>query len=212
MRSLGFQDRPFNALQQAAYQLSSCTDQLFRQIDQEQIISATIDRIRSSLELQDIFKTTVTEIRKFLKADRVAVFRFDPSTGFDEGEFVAEDVGKGIASALQAKVYDHCFGEQFAAYYYQGRVQAVADIHEANLSDCHIKVLSQFQIRANLIVPVLKGEALWGLLCVHQCDSPRRWQLAEIEFVRKISTHFAIALQQAEYLELRQQQSLKTPT
>jgi GAF domain-containing protein len=207
MSSSGLQNHPFNALQQAAYQLSSCTDQLFRQIDQEQIISATIDRIRSSLELQDIFKTTVTEIRKFLQVDRVAVFRFDPDSGFDEGEFVAEDVGEGIDSALAAKVYDHCFGKQFAAHYYQGRVQAVADIYDANLSDCHIKILSQFQVRANLIVPVLKGDTLWGLLCVHQCSGPRRWQLPEIEFVRKIGTQFAIALQQAEYLELRQQQS-----
>ena len=191
----------FNALQQAAYQLSSCTDQLFQQIEQEQVLTSIIDRIRSSLDLDTIFTTTSTAIRQLLNADRVGVFCFTKGSGWDEGVFVAEDVASEFPSAMAAKVYDHCFGSQFAIYYSQGRVQAVADIYNAELSDCHIQILEQFQVRANLIVPVLKGEELWGLLCIHQCSNPRRWQLPEIEFVQKIATHFAIALQQGEHLE-----------
>ncbi len=190
-----------NALQQAAYQLSSCTDQIFQQIEQHQTLTRIIDKIRSSLDLDIIFKTTATEIRQLLNADRVGVFRFTPGSGWDEGEFVSEDVDAEFPSAMAAKVYDHCFGSQFAVYYTQGRVQAVADIYEAGLSDCHVQILEQFQVRANLIVPVLKGDELWGLLCIHQCSAPRRWQLAEIEFVRKIADYFAVALQQAEHLE-----------
>lgn len=190
----------FNALQQAAYQLSSCTDQIFLQIKQQEALTSIVDRIRSSMDIETLLKTTATEIRGLLNADRVGVFRFTPDSGWDEGEFVAEDVASVFPSAMAEKVYDHCFGSQFATYYTQGRVQAVADIYDAGLSDCHIKVLSQFKIRANLIVPVLKGNELWGLLCIHQCTHPRRWQLAEIEFVKKIAGHFAIALRQAEYL------------
>jgi len=200
MSNLPVPNEQFNALQQTVYQLVSCTDQLFQQIEQDQVLNSIIDRIRSSLELETIFKTTSTTVRQLLNADRVGVFRFDPGTGWDEGEFVSEDVDPAFASALAARVYDHCFGPQFAAYYTQGRVQAVADIYNAELSDCHIRILEQFQVRANLIVPVLKGEELWGLLCIHQCRSPRRWQISEIEFVRKIAIHFAIALQQADYL------------
>ncbi len=153
------------------------------------------------MRLDALFKTTATEIRELLNADRVGVFRFTPGSGWDEGEFVAEDVIDSFPLAMAEKVYDHCFGSQFATYYTQGRVQAVADIRDAGLSDCHIRVLEQFKIRANLIVPVLKGNELWGLLCIHQCAHPRRWQLGEIEFVKKIAGHFAIALQQAEYVE-----------
>ena len=197
-------DQSFNGLQQAAYQLSSCTDQIFLQIKQQQALNHIVDGIRSSQDVDTLLKTTATEIRELLKADRVGVFRFTPGSGWDEGEFVSEDVGSYFSSAMAEKVQDHCFGSQFAAHYAEGRVQAVADIHDAGLSDCHIQVLAQFQIRANLIVPVLKGEELWGLLCVHQCAHPRRWQLGEIEFVKKIAGHFAIALQQAEYVEALQ--------
>ena len=207
MAELSLANKPFNSLQQTAHQLASCTDQLFQQLEQQQALASITDRIRSSLDLETIFKTTAAEIRQLLNADRVGIFRFTPETGWDEGEFVAEDVAPGVVSALAAKVYDHCFGPQFAAYYTQGRIQAVADIYAAELSNCHIQILEQFQVRANLIVPVLKGEDLWGLLCVHQCNNARRWQLTEIEFVRKIADHFAIALQQADYLSQIQEKA-----
>lgn len=201
MPFLSQSDPQFNALQQAAYQLSACTDQIFQQIEQQHTLNRIIDKLRSSLDLDIILKTTAQEIRQLLNADRVGVFRFTPGTGWDEGEFVAEDVAADFPSAMAAKVYDHCFGSQFAVYYSQGRVQAVADIYNAGLSECHIQILAKFQVRANLIVPVRKGGELWGLLCIHQCATPRRWQLSEIEFVRNIADYFAVALQQAEHLE-----------
>ncbi|MEM9090422.1 MAG: GAF domain-containing protein [Cyanobacteria bacterium P01_F01_bin.53] len=194
-------ENSFNALQQAAYQLSSCTDQIFLQIRQEQALASIVDRIRSSMELVTLFETTTTEVRELLKADRVGVFQFKPGSGWNEGEFVAENVAAGFPSTLAEKVSDHCFGPNFAAAYTQGRVQAISDIYSANLSDCHIQILEQFEVRANLIVPVLQGDSLWGFLCVHQCSQTRRWQLGEIEFVKKIAGHFAIALQQSEYVE-----------
>ena len=204
---LHYSNQQLNTLQQAAHQLASCTNELFEKINQQQALTSIIDKIRSSLDLDTIFNTTAIEVRHLLNADRVGVFRFYPESGWNEGEFVAEDVAPEFPSAMAAKVYDHCFGSQFAVYYTQGRVQSVADIYNAGLSDCHIKILEQFQVRANLIVPVLKGEELWGLLCIHQCSHPRHWQLSEIEFVRKIADHFAIALQQAEYSEQLKQQA-----
>ncbi|MGD1942785.1 MAG: GAF domain-containing protein [Leptolyngbyaceae cyanobacterium] len=210
MAELSLANKPFNSLQQTAHQLASCTDQLFQQLEQQQALASITDRIRSSLDLERIFKTTAAEIRQLLNADRVGVFRFTPESNWNEGEFVAEDAVAGIPSVIAKPVREHCFSEKFAAYYAQGRGQAIADIHTADLSDCYIKTLKQFQIRANLIVPILQGDELWGLLCVHQCHNPRRWQLSEIEFVRKIATHFAIALQQAEYLEqLRERATLQ---
>ncbi|MGB2926361.1 MAG: GAF domain-containing protein [Limnothrix sp.] len=190
----------FNILEQTAYQLSACTDQLFQQLKQQQTLTGVIDKIRSSNDLETIFETTATEVRQLLNADRVGVFRFFPESGWNEGEFVAENLAEGIASVLGEKVHDYCFGPQFAPYYVQGRVQVVADIYDAGLSDCHVEILEQFQVRANLIVPVLKDDELWGLLCIHQCNHPRHWQLSEVEFIRKIAGYFAIALQQAEHL------------
>ncbi len=175
--------------------------QLQERVQQQEILASAIIRIRDSLDLTTLFNTTSREVRQLLKADRVGVFRFDPNRHWDDGEFVAEDVIDDFPSAIATKVHDHCFGNQFAVHYAQGRVQAVADIYSAGLSPCHIDILAAFHVRANLIVPLLSENHLWGLLCIHQCHAPRHWQPSEIAFVQQIAHHFGVALQQAAYIE-----------
>jgi GAF domain-containing protein len=174
--------------------------QIQEQLEQQKALLCVIKSIRQPLDLQTIFQTTATQVRELLKADRVAVFKFNIENDW-EGEFVSEDVASGWDSVITKKVYDYCFGEQFAIHYQEGRVQAVADIYAAGLSDCHVDILSQFQVRANLIVPLLQENVLWGLLCVHQCSDTRNWKESEIEFIRLIAEHFTVAIQQAEYLK-----------
>lgn len=167
----------------------------------DRVVGRVVERFLQNQELEAIFSVTVREVRSLLDADRAGVFRFYPNAGFDDGEFVAEDVLPGYSSAKAVKIHDHCFGEQYAASYRDGRIQSVADIHDAGLSDCHIDVLSQFQVRANLIVPMLKDRQLWGLLCVHQCRGPREWEEDDVAFIKKVASQFSVGLQQSEYLE-----------
>jgi GAF domain-containing protein len=178
------------------------------QIEPKQLVASgivkpllqSIARIREALDLDEIFQATVTEVRQFLNADRVAVFQFFPERDC-YGEFVCEDIADGWNSAIKEKVYDYCFREKFASHYREDRVQAVADIYNAGLSDCHIEILGKFQVRANLIAPLLRDGELWGLLCVHQCSEPRQWNESEIEFVRQIGDHLTVGIQQATHLQ-----------
>jgi PAS domain S-box-containing protein len=168
-----------------------------QQAEREHLLLETTQRIRQSLDLATIFNTGVEETRQFINADRVAIFKFYPSSNFNDGEFVSESVATGFKSALETKIHDHCFGEQYAIYYQQGRIQVIDDIDNAGLTDCHHDVLAQFQIRANLVVPLIQGELLWGLLCIHQCSAPRHWESFEIELVQQIANQLAIAIQQS---------------
>ncbi|MBT9312600.1 GAF domain-containing sensor histidine kinase [Leptothoe kymatousa] len=167
---------------------------------QQAALFRVVTRIRQSQDLHRIFKTTTSEIRQLLEADRVAIFYFYPHQDW-EGEFVAESVGASWKSALASPVYDHCFSDDFAPLYVQGKTHAIADIYDHGLQDCHIQILSQFQVRANMVVPIVKGKTLWGLLCVHQCEGPRDWKADEIDFVSSIGEQLGIAIQQAEYLQ-----------
>jgi GAF domain-containing protein len=176
------------------------------QIEQQKALTGVITRIRESLDLETIFTTTAIEVRSLLKADRVGVFRFYPELDW-EGEFVSEDVDPQWSSALAEKIYDYCFGEQFAMHYKEGKVQVVTDIYNEGLSNCHVDILAKFQVRANLIVPLLKEKELWGLLCIHQCSNPRHWSESEITFSQQISEHLTVAIQQAEYLKQAQYQT-----
>ncbi|MBE9093876.1 PAS domain S-box protein [Tychonema sp. LEGE 07203] len=172
-----------------------------------QALMGVISKIRESLDLDTIFKITATEVRQLLNADRVAVYRFLPESQWNDGEVVSEDVLPQYSPSLGTKVHDHCFGEQFAANYAKGYVQAVTDIYKARLSPCHLKILKRFQIRANLVVPLLQGQHLWGLLCIHSCGQPREWQEDEIEFAKQVGDHLAVAIYQAE-LHLQTQRQI----
>lgn len=181
--------------------------QLQRQVEQEQTLNKILNRIRQTQDLDTLFKATSREVRQLLNAERVAVFRLFPETNFNEGEFISEDVLSSYTSTVGLKVYDHNFGQHFASQYRQGRIQAIADIYNAGMSECHVELLAQFQIRANLIVPLINGDELWGLLCIHQCSGPRQWQSYEIDFVKRIAAQFGIALGQARYLEQLKEKS-----
>ena len=200
------------AIQQGEYleQVQQKSEQLTKVAEQERLITKIVDRIRRSLDTQQAFKTTAREIRSFLNADRVAIFKFDPNG--QDGKTVAEDVRSAYTAAMTVKVTDHCFTENFGRKYKQGWVSAIPDIYQAGLADCYIEVLSQFQVKANLVVPLLKGEELWGLFSIHQCSGPRQWQEPEIDFAKQIAAQLNVAIQQGEYLEQLQQKSEQLAT
>ncbi len=177
------------------------------QVARQKALLAVVTKIRESLDLESIFKSTATEVRQLLDADRVGMYRFDPDSGYERGEFVSEDVVSPYQSALSAQIQDRCFGQNHATRYQQGHIWACPDVYTQGLQECHIKLLDRFQVRANLVVPLLEGKELWGLLCIHQCSKPRQWSGSDIEFVRQIAIHLGVALQQAEYVVQLQTQS-----
>ncbi|PSB50865.1 hypothetical protein C7B67_12950 [filamentous cyanobacterium Phorm 6] len=179
---------------------------LRQQYERSILLREITQRIRQSLDLSTIFENSTQEIRQSIHADRVGIFKFYPDSNFNDGAFVSESVVEGFDSAIAIKIHDRCFGEQYAAFYHQGRIQTVDDINDAELTECHRGILERFQVKANLVVPLLEGEHLWGLLCIHQCSTPRHWQDAEIEFVRQLANQLAIAIQQVSLFEQLQKE------
>jgi light-regulated signal transduction histidine kinase (bacteriophytochrome) len=62
---------------------------LQQQFEQQRLVMEVTQRIRRSLNLQDILQTTVDEVRQFLQCDRVTIFQFSPGWG---GAVVVESV------------------------------------------------------------------------------------------------------------------------
>ncbi|HEY9644098.1 MAG TPA: GAF domain-containing protein, partial [Coleofasciculaceae cyanobacterium] len=197
------------AMQQASYleQMQQQADQLAKTAERDRLTAKIVERIRRSLDLQQIFKTTAREIRNALEVDRVAIYKFNPGSNYNRGTIVAEDIKYGYISILSVEVDDDCFGERHAESYKKGRIFAVDDIQQAGLNNCYIEMLNQFQVRGNLVVPLFRGDELWGLFCIHQCSSPRKWQDTDIEFAKQIATQLDTAIQQGEYLEQLRQAS-----
>lgn len=171
--------------------------QLRRSQHQQTLIASMALHIRQSLNFEDVANRIVKEIRRFLEADRTLIYRFNPDMS---GVIVAEAVVPPWQPCLNTQVEDNCFEENLGGEYQKGKVFAAADIYAANLTECHIQLLERFQVRANLVVPILLNgnNTLWGLLIAHQCSGPRQWQEGDIQLLHQLSVHLSIALQQAE--------------
>lgn len=156
-----------------------------------QAFTAIVQQFQTCQTEEDLFNTAARATRQALKADRVGIFRFNSS---GEGTFVAEDVTSGWAKLLWSTIEDPCFDSSYNVLYQEGRVRAIDNIYTADLSDCHIGLLEQFGVQANLIAPIHKESQLFGLLIAHQCSGPRVWQATEIELVTQIAHQISVAV------------------
>lgn len=161
----------------------------------EQLLEAIAQKIHFGVELQIILNQTVKEIRFLLESDRVIIYRFKVDLS---GIIIAESTIVGGTSLLGTNIKDTCFSEKYIERYKRGGIQVLEDIYAAGLHPCQIDLLASFQVKANVVVPILLKHDLWGLLIVHHCRSPRQWQQTEIDLLKQIATQLGIAVQQTE--------------
>jgi methyl-accepting chemotaxis protein PixJ len=167
-----------------------------------------IERLQlKTLNPDTLFRTITQELRQLLKADRVAVYRFNADW---TGTFTIEDVGNGylrLAGTEAAFVADPALQETRGGKYRKGEASAVSDVTKADELTFDLELLEQWGSKAYMIAPLFKGEQLWGLLVTYQNTEPRLWEEGEINLLVQVSTQLGIVLQQAEYLEQLQTQS-----
>lgn len=188
-----------------AANINRMAEQLQTQLEQQQDVAERANlladltlRIRQSLNFQDILVTSVREVRRVLKTERVVAYCFDPNW---QGKVIAESVAPGWQQLVGQTIDDSCFREGYAQQYREGRVRAIDNIYQAGLTACHVKQLEQFEVKATLVAPLIRDNELLGLLIAHQCSKPRIWQQADIDLFTQLATQIGFALDQASLLE-----------
>lgn len=177
--------------------------ELQQQVERDRLLGAIASRIRQSLNLNEILQTTVEEVRQFLQANRVIIYRFDAN---NSGVLVAESVEPNWLLEATRKIHATLLQEMHSEDNW-GYFQTINDINQAGLSPNLIELMTRLQIKARLVVPILQDNHHWGLLTVHQCSGPRQWQQTEIDFLKQLATQVAIAIQQAQLFNQVQQQA-----
>jgi methyl-accepting chemotaxis protein PixJ len=186
------------------------SEKLAQIAEQEKAVTKIVNRIRQSLDVDEIFKTATQEVRQLLRCDRVAVYRFNADWG---GEFIAESVAhnwiKLVGVDIKTVWEDTHLQETQGGRYAKGESFVANDIYQVGHSPCHIEVLEQFEAKAYVIVPVFSGEQLWGLLAAYQNSSSRDWEESQVSLLARIGDQLGLGLQQTEYLQQLQAQSAK---
>jgi len=206
------------AVKQAEYIEELClqSQKLATSVERGTIYSQLIYRlglalIQENFSLDSLWKLALQELRRQLKSDRVAVYRFNTDWS---GEFVVEDVGSdwlkivGTQLALDEDLYlQETRGGRYRIKETLS-IDNIDDVEQDNteLDKYHVKQLKQWGAKAYIVAPIFKGEQLWGLLGAYQHDGPRQWEQIDINLLVQVGVQVGLALQQAEYLEqLREQ-------
>ena len=191
-------------------------------LERQEKLVQLVDRMRRTLQLDQIFSATVIELRQLLQCDRAVIYQFNPDWS---GAFVAESADPRWISLIkdndnlewkQSIGDDRCVVQRLeevmdADFHFQsqrgGRYArgvpffAVDDIETAGFAGCYLTLLRSIQVKAYVITPIFQGQHLWGLLAAYQNDGPRSWKDTEINILIQVSTQLAVAVQQSQLLE-----------
>ncbi|MGB0562733.1 MAG: GAF domain-containing protein [Spirulinaceae cyanobacterium] len=151
-------------------------------------LSGLLQRLNQNLGRDRLVQDTVHELRATLQVDRVVLYYFYNQW---QGQVTFEALRDATLSIFGSTGPDQCFNDEYAALYLAGRVRAIPDIETEAIADCHRDFLRQLQVRANLVVPVLTRQGLWGLLVAHHCQGPKTWTTEEIQQIQQGAAQLA---------------------
>jgi PAS domain S-box-containing protein len=176
-------------------------DALQQQIERERLINAISQRIRESLDLQEILTVTVAEIQELLHVDRALIYRI---LADGTGKVIAEAITLGCSSILNLSFPIESFPPDCYQRYLNGNIYALTDRRLREQPSCMIQFMEDMQVYAKLVVPIIQQGVLWGLLIVHQCSGSREWKTWEIELLQVLANQLAIATKQSSlYAQLQ---------
>ncbi|MFN6461494.1 MAG: PAS domain S-box protein [Nostoc sp. DedVER02] len=161
----------------------------------DRLLAETLVRIRSSLNLEEILQTTVTEVRQFLQTDRVFIGLNNAKLGV---RTLAESVDPKYPSVLGWSTNDEAYLQEVRNLLKDNLVRVVEDITEMSVSPKVQAHCQKFQTQASLAVPIMLGNELFGALIANQCSGSRHWQPIEIDLLKQMSEQVAIAIQQSQ--------------
>lgn len=198
-------------------------------LTQGTLLNRMTNRIRQSLELQEILSCTVQEMRSFLGTDRVKVYKFHPD---GTGQVIAESIYQNrLPSLLGLHFPAGDIPPHAREMFIKARTRSIVDIplqritlsrldcgdttgnltveeeKKRSLEDilqrpvdpCHVEYLTSMGVQSSLVVPILHQEQLWGLLVSHNAK-PKTFSEQELQIVQTIADQVSIAIAQSHLL------------
>lgn len=187
------------------------------------------NRIRQSLELQEILSAAVAEIRSLLQTDRVKIYRFHPD---GSGQVVAESLdGNRLPSLVGLNFPAGDIPAQAREMYIKTRVRSIVDVAaqqiifshinspsplteliltenhyqprgdilQRTVDPCHVKYLTAMGVMSSLVVPIFHQQHFWGLIASHHSQQ-RQFREEELQLVQLVADQLAIAIAQSQLL------------
>ncbi len=203
-------------------------NELQQSFDQGNLLHRMTKQIRRSLDLQEILTTTVSEVRLFLGADRVKMYRFDADSS---GEVIAESIYEQRLPSLLGQRFPSddipeavremflLMGQRSIVDVANGKIGLLplqsketgkrleTNIYYRQVDQCHIQYLKAMGVQSSLVVPILDCDPqeqlakpkLWGLLVAHHSE-PQKILKRQLKVLQQVADQVAIAIAQSNLL------------
>jgi diguanylate cyclase (GGDEF)-like protein/PAS domain S-box-containing protein len=183
--------------------------QLRQQVEQTRFLGNITQRIRQSLSLEIILKTTITEIQPLLQIDKVLFYQFYTDK---TQQLQAEIIASNVANHFHPAELEELLTQHLLSSLSQGEVYYLPDINQVKL-DSELKYrLHRLNILALLIIPILThtdtDSNLWGTLIItYHTPNPPNWDREKVNLLKRLASQLTIAIQQSQLYEELQQKN-----
>ncbi len=143
----------------------------------------------TDVELDESFSQVVAEARRFLKSDRVIIYRID-----DNGQLSVsqEAVAGELPTAIHLDLEGIKLPEQFIETFQLGHPVTLSDTLTEPLSEEYAQLLGALQVRSEVAIPMIENQQLTGILVAQSCE-PRNWQASDTTFMQQLAAQIGIA-------------------
>ncbi|HSB08525.1 MAG TPA: sigma 54-interacting transcriptional regulator [Blastocatellia bacterium] len=167
---------------------------LERKLKMHEAREAILNRIGSEtfsvINVDHFLQATVTEVGKMMGVDRCDVMTLTPENQLRVTHEYRADGEDDLPSllGLQLRVDLERMQESFDLY----NPQAIEDTASPDLQPALHKLVEGLGSRSVLLVPITFNLQLLGMMGLHHCRDPYRWNEDEVNFIRNLAQHIAI--------------------
>jgi PAS domain S-box-containing protein len=172
---------------------------LRRSYHRAELLKQITTEIRSSLDLQHIFQTTVTQLGQALQVNRCMIHLYQEAPE-PRLPIVAEYLEPGYSSMqhLELPVKENPHIEVVLAV---DQAIACVNVYAEPLLEAAVYLCQTMGIKSMVSIRTSYQGKPNGVLCLHQCDYYRNWESSDIELLEAVAAQVGIALTQAHLLE-----------
>ncbi|AUB34299.1 GAF domain-like [Nostoc flagelliforme CCNUN1] len=187
---------------------------------EESLLRRITNRIRRSLEFEEIITVTTAEVRSLLKTDRVMIYKFHTD---GSGQVIAESIyNNRLPSLLGLNFPADDIPPTARELFIKSRVRSVVNVDtqkigQSHLHDlengetisqeiryrpvdpCHLEYLTAMGVKSSVVAPIIYQDQLWGLLVSHNSQA-RLISEYELEAVQMVVEQISVAIAQSTLL------------
>lgn len=165
----------------------------------ESLIRNITEKMRSSLDIEEILSFICEETAKLFKVQRVTITVFPNQNNYENyiirKEYTTLSNIKIYVQSEDASKTAAYFGEKLTK---NQNILAFDNIEESDVPIYFKNTYKEIGVKANIGASIKKGKDVWGILVLSECRNNRHWTDEEKNLLSTIANQVYIAINQAE--------------